>query len=391
MNSDKRAEREQHRAWLRECIARCRAEVARYEKAVERRPNTYRPRLAEAQHTLGKFYWWRHTPASYRTAFRLFTQALRNYDSYRGRRDLTLHRLTLMSDLQQLSLRLDDDRAEEVLLGLLSAYESMAAAAPLVYGEDVASTFWQLGNLHADARRFGEPKALGTEVIDGAKAIELAKSYVGEQRVKSAVSGAETAGALASYGVVLTLNDGTVLNCEVTKKGGRLLWMVPEHASFPQSLTAEECIRRGQAFLSAHGYGEMEQNHYQIYDGLAVINFVALQDGVLLYPDLVKVQVRMDTGEIVGMEANNYLMNHTVRTALSPSLTEAQARQRAGERLEVKNVRLCVIPYRDEERLCYELTGQRDGQEFRVYLDGNTGEELEILLMVQTGGGMLSA
>lgn len=153
---------------------------------------------------------------------------------------------------------------------------------------------------------------------------------------------AETAGALASYGVVLTLNDGTVLNCEVTKKGGRLLWMVPEHASFPQSLTAEECIRRGQAFLSAHGYGEMEQNHYQIYDGLAVINFVALQDGVLLYPDLVKVQVRMDTGEIVGMEANNYLMNHTVRTALSPSLTEAQARQRAGEMLEVKNVRLCV-------------------------------------------------
>ena len=228
----------------------------------------------------------------------------------------------------------------------------------------------------SDARRFGEPKALGTEVIDGAKAIELAKSYVGEQRVKSAVSGAETAGALASYGVVLTLNDGTVLNCEVTKKGGRLLWMVPEHASFPQSLTAEECIRRGQAFLSAHGYGEMEQNHYQIYDGLAVINLVAL---------------RMDTGEIVGMEANNYLMNHTVRTALSPSLTEAQARQRAGERLEVKNVRLCVIPYRDEERLCYELTGQRDGQEFRVYLDGNTGEELEILLMVQTGGGMLSA
>ena len=34
----------------------------------------------------------------------------------------------------------------------------------------------------SDARRFGEPKALGTEVIDGAKAIELAKNYVGAQR-----------------------------------------------------------------------------------------------------------------------------------------------------------------------------------------------------------------
>ena len=118
---------------------------------------------------------------------------------------------------------------------------------------------------------------------------------------------------------------------------------------------------------------------------------MALQDGVLLYPDLVKVQVRMDTGEIVGMEANNYLMNHTVRTGLSPSMTEEQARQRAGKRLKVHHVRLCVIPYRDEERLCYEPAGQRDEQEFRVYLDGNTGEELEILLMVPAGGGMLSA
>ena len=80
--------------------------------------------------------------------------------------DLTLNRLTLMSDLQQLSLRLDDDRAEEVLLGLLSAYESMAAAAPLVYGEDVASTLWQLGNLHADARRFGEAERMYLRALD---------------------------------------------------------------------------------------------------------------------------------------------------------------------------------------------------------------------------------
>ena len=71
-----------------------------------------------------------------------------------------------MSDLQQLSLRLDDDRAEEVLLGLLSAYESMAAAAPLVYGEDVASTLWQLGNLHADARRFGEAERMYLRALD---------------------------------------------------------------------------------------------------------------------------------------------------------------------------------------------------------------------------------
>ena len=93
-----------------------------------------------------------------------------------------------------------------------------------------------------------------------------------------------------------------------------MLWMVPEHAAFAPALTLEECAEAAQGFLLDRGYGEMEANHYQVYDGLAVINFVAVQDGVLLYPDLVQVQIRMDTGEVVGLEANNYLMNHTRRT-----------------------------------------------------------------------------
>lgn len=166
MNAAKKAEQQRYRAWLRGHIARCRAEIVRYEKAVARRPNTYLPRLAEAQHELGKFYWWRHTQASYRMALRLFTQALRNCDRYRGRRNLTLQRLTLLSDLQQLSLRLDNACAEEVLFAVLSAYENLAAAAPFIYGEDVASTLWQLGNLYADERRFDEAERMYLRALD---------------------------------------------------------------------------------------------------------------------------------------------------------------------------------------------------------------------------------
>lgn len=160
MNADKKAKRKEHRAWLRERIAHYRAEAARYEKAAARRPGTYLPRLAETQHTLGQFYWWRHTPASYRMALRLFTQALRNYDRYGGRRDLTLGRLTLLDDLKQLSARLDDDSAEEVLLGLLPTYEAMARRAPLTYGEEVAATLWQLGNLYTETHRYDEAERM---------------------------------------------------------------------------------------------------------------------------------------------------------------------------------------------------------------------------------------
>lgn len=243
----------------------------------------------------------------------------------------------------------------------------------------------------SDARRSGKPKALGEETVTAAQAVELAKAYVGEERVRLAEEGPESGGALPGWGVVLTLQDETRLNCVVTKQGGQLLWMTPEHASFEQLLSVEECVGRGKTFLALRGYGEMEANHYQVYDGLAVVNFVAVQDGALLYPDLVKVQLRMDTGEVVGMEANNYLMNHVRRENLQPTLEAEQIRQRLGERLEPGGERLCVIPYRDGERLCYEVSGTEGDQNFRVYLDANTGEELEILLMLQTPEGLLSA
>ena len=87
----------------------------------------------------------------------------------------------------------------------------------------------------SDARHFGAPKALGNTQIDAAKAVEIARNFVGADRVREAVQGTETGGTLESFGVTLTLNDGTVLNADVTKQGGKLLWIVPEHASFTAS------------------------------------------------------------------------------------------------------------------------------------------------------------
>lgn len=243
----------------------------------------------------------------------------------------------------------------------------------------------------SDARHYGTPKALGTESINQAQAQELAIQFLGAERVKEAVSSAETQGNLAAYGVALTLTDGTQLTAEVTKVGGKLLWIVPEHASFAQKLSLEECTQAGLKFLREHGYGAMEANHHQVYDGLAVINFVAVQDGVLLYPDLVKLQLRMDTGEVVGLEANNYLMNHTQREGLTPGLTADQALANLSENLTLEASRLCLIPFRDTERLCYEATGTFADNRYLIYLDAATGEEVQVMMVLNTPDGEFSA
>ncbi len=273
--------------------------------------------------------------------------------------------------------------------------EAQAAQRPLEQvadpdnGMDYPSMIYD--GAFSDARHYGSPKALGEGRIDQRQAMEAARAFVGEERVRSVEAAPDSGGALASYGVKLTLNDGVVLNAEVTRQGGKMLWMVPEHAAFEPGWTLEECAEAARNFLLDRGYGEMEANHYQVYDGLAVINFVAVQDGVLLYPDLVKVQVRMDTGEVVGLEANNYLMNHTERTGLSPALSGEQALEKASSRLEAGQARLCVIPYREGERLCYEVPGRYEGREYRVYIDAITGEEAEVLMMVDSVGGRMAA
>lgn len=243
----------------------------------------------------------------------------------------------------------------------------------------------------SDARHRGTPKALGKQQITQEEAIRLAREFVGADRVVSAEAGASTGGAIECFGVTLTLVDGTVLNADVTRQGGKMLWIMPEKANFEPRLTLEECRESALRFLHSRGYGEMEANHYQVYDGLAVINFVPVQDGVLLYPDLVKVQVRMDTGEMVGLESNNYLMNHEKRPAFAPKMSEAQARAQVSPRLTVSSMRLCVIPYRDRERLCWEAAGWYNDTEYRVYLDADTGEEAEVLQMVDSDSGRMAA
>lgn len=241
----------------------------------------------------------------------------------------------------------------------------------------------------SDARYSGTPKALGQNAVTPEEAEKYAVDFVGASRVANVKHGADISGQLASYGVTLTLHDGVVINAAVTKQGGQMLWMMPEHAEFTPSLTLEECRLSAEHFLAAQGYGPVEISHYQVYDGMAVLNFAPLQDGVILYPDLVKVQLRMDTGEVVGLEAHHYLMNHARRENLDAALSPEEALGKAEGRLEKTEVRLCLIPYRQSERLCYEVRGEKDGQEYRLYIDASNGAEVEVHMMVDSTDGPL--
>ena len=59
--------------------------------------------------------------------------------------------------------------------------------------------------------------------------------------------------------------------------------------------------------------------------------------------------------------------------------------------LRLENVsagRLCVIPRLTAERLCYEFSGVYQGEKYLVYVDAESGEQAELLKVVETDRGL---
>ena len=72
-------------------------------------------------------------------------------------------------------------------------------------------------------------------------------------------------------------------------------------------------------------------------NNVATINFAYHQGDVTIYPDLIKVQVAMDTGEIVGFEAQGYHFSHTTREIPTPKISQEQAKSSLNPNLNIIN------------------------------------------------------
>ncbi|MBE5787931.1 MAG: hypothetical protein E7324_10420, partial [Clostridiales bacterium] len=239
----------------------------------------------------------------------------------------------------------------------------------------------------SDARQQGAAAALGEREITREEAHQAAREFVGAERVIGVSQGADMGGAIPCYGVTVQLSDIT-LECAVTKRGGKVLWMAPDTADFAQRLSLEECRENALSFLESRGYGPMESTHFQVYQGMVVVAFAPLQGNTLLYPDQVKVQLRGDTGQVVGIEARSYWENHGHRGVFSPRLTQEEAQGAVSSRMQVKSCRLCLIPKHQQEILCYEFRGEYKGEDYLVYIHADTGEQEELLKVVESETGL---
>ena len=193
---------------------------------------------------------------------------------------------------------------------------------------------------------------------------------------------------VACYEFTLTAN-GYPLSAGVTKQGGKVLYVLSDADVTEVNYAPEQLLDTAKAFLLARGFGNMEMSYYSRFDGILTVNYAAVQNGVVLYPDLIKMQLSMKDGAVIGVEAGNWLLNHTERTLPLPALSEEDAVARIGASLTPLAVRLCVIPISGGEALCYEIRATDGADTFLVYIDATTGAERELMQVVSDESGSL--
>ena len=271
-------------------------------------------------------------------------------------------------------------------------FQKVSANAAAQQFENIDKTFQEYPRLiydgpFSDHLSETESKGLTGEVLSEEKVKEKVIQFFGKDRVESVGStGKNDSGPIKTYSYTVKFKgapEEQMASVDFTQKGGHPYWMIYNRPVNEKKIDIDKAKRLGKEFLAKHGFENMVDTYYLSEDGTAVINYAHKQDDVIMYPDLIKVKIALDTGEVVGLESKGYLSSHTARKIQEPKLTMEEARAKINSRIKIDSSGLAIIPTNFKtELLTYEFKGKFNNQDFIVYINALTGKEENILMII---------
>lgn len=237
-----------------------------------------------------------------------------------------------------------------------------------------------------------EPKFLSQKEIsedDAKKYIE--EVILNDEKIEKIEFKGESNGKIGLYNFDVTLNSKQKRTISITKNDCKLYLMIGDKKVKEQNISVDEAKKRGMEFLNKLGIDNMIETYYQKTENMIVINYAATQDGVILYPDLIKVKISLDDGKVYGVEAAGYIFNHTTRNNLRPSISQEKAKSILNSSLEIISSDMALIPTEsNSEILTYEFKGKIDNREFLIYINADNAREEKVLLVIDNKNGVLT-
>ncbi len=208
---------------------------------------------------------------------------------------------------------------------------------------------------HLESR--GPVKLPGKE-IDWPKAKRIAADLLGEAyNYKEYGKSGETAAI-----PVLTLEvspkekGGETFYLDISRTGGFPVLMTAGSAMGESKLSHQNALTKAKAFLDKTPYQSMEANYSIMENNVMTINYVYVENDTLVYPDMVKISIDMNSGRVVGFDAQNYLVYHKDRDYSGLKISAEEAKSKLPTGLSLEHTRKAIIPKDNgDEVLCYEF------------------------------------
>lgn len=282
------------------------------------------------------------------------------------------------------SEKLDENKSTLNLGGIDKVKDSMEDYEGLIYDGAFSN--------HIETAK---PKSLTGEVVSVENATKKVRQCVEnatKKEIQEVIYNGETNGRLEVYNFEVKLKDTDyIIDVQISKKDGKLVLYMSDRSVEKQNISIKKAKEIGDNYLQSLGLSDFDPTYYQTTDNMTTINYAATQNGVLLYPDLIKVKIAMDNGEVCSVECTGYIFNHTKRANLKATITEQQAKQSLSKDMILEQVRLALIPTNsNNEVLTYEFKGKIEDNTFLIYINANDGKEENVLILLETEGGLLT-
>lgn len=238
----------------------------------------------------------------------------------------------------------------------------------------------------SDAESIGDFEAVkALPEISAAQAQQILEAFLPNSE---AVYSGESHPEIDCYEFRIASGENTI-SAAITKNGGKILYLLPENDIADIRMDEAELIEIAADFLKNKGFGDMQMSYYSAYDGILTVNFAAVQSDIVIYSELIKLQLSMADGSIIGMDAEGYLRNHRAREIPEILIDEAQAMENVSPRLQIESAQLCVIPKDGQEYFAWEVRASDAQYGYLVYIDAENGVERELLQIVSFQQGTL--
>ena len=200
----------------------------------------------------------------------------------------------------------------------------------------------------------------------------------------------ETTGKFETYNYRVKNSENETLFVQMTKINGNILTVSGAGSNGIKQIDEETAKQIALDFAAENGIEDARIVWQDTIENDIYFNITPAQNGIILYPDLVKVKINMVGGTVVGYDATNYFTNHTLRDLKKGDISYSQVSGQVPSNFEIVQNRLVLTPLDyNRELVCIEIEATDGDDTYYFYFNDKTGELENILKVIKTDNGNL--